>query len=122
MHSTALGKSLAAFSDAAGEDLLDEGTFKRYTSRTMTTSSVLARELDGVRGEQMSHDREETVPGISCLAVPIFDHFGMCIASISLCAPTVRLNERRSVAALRRAAQNIGRAYNDPGMVRPTAK
>jgi DNA-binding IclR family transcriptional regulator len=118
MHSTALGKSLAAFTDAH-EDLLAESAYRRYTQRTVTSPRELARELDAVRSDQLSHDREETVPGISCVGMPVFDQFGHCLAAISVCAPTVRLEERRAVTALRRAAQNIGRVYGDPASARP---
>lgn len=118
MHSTALGKSLAAFTDAH-EELLAESGYRRFTQRTVTSPRELAREIDSVRADQISHDREETVPGISCVGIPVFDQFGQCLAAISICAPTVRLDERRSVTALRRAAQNIGRVYGDPGMARP---
>jgi IclR family acetate operon transcriptional repressor len=118
MHSTALGKSLAAFTDAH-EDLLAEPAYRRYTQRTVTSPRDLARELDAVRSDQVSHDREETVPGISCVGMPVFDQFGHCLAAISVCAPTVRLDERRSVTALRRAVQNIGRVYGDPASARP---
>jgi len=119
MHSTALGKSLAAFTDDAHEQLLAEAGYRRYTMRTMTTPRLLARELGEVRAEQISRDREETVPGISCVGVPVFDHFGLCVGAISVCAPTVRLDERRTLTALRRAAQNIGRAYGDRGVAQP---
>jgi IclR family transcriptional regulator, acetate operon repressor len=119
MHSTALGKSLAAFTSAAGDDLLAESGYRRLTPRTVTSPQALARELAAVRADQLSHDREETVRGISCIAVPVFDHFGHCLAAISVCTPTVRLDERRTTTALRRAAQNVGRVYGDPGATRP---
>jgi DNA-binding IclR family transcriptional regulator len=118
VHSTALGKVLAAFADDGGELLARSGC-PRFTQRTVTSRRELARELDSVRENHVSYDREETVPGISCVGMPVFDHSGECLAAISACAPTVRLDERRSVAALRRAAQNIRRAYGDASLTRP---
>jgi DNA-binding IclR family transcriptional regulator len=112
-HSTALGKSLTAFTPEANEALLAQPRYKRFTPRTMIAPAPLARELDAIRSEQLSHDREETVPGLSCVAAPVFDHFGVCVAAISVCAPTSQLNERRAESSVRRAAVNIGRAYTN---------
>jgi DNA-binding IclR family transcriptional regulator len=119
MHSTALGKSLAAFSADASEELLAEDRYPRYTQRTVTTPLALSRELDEVRAEQASYDREETVTGVSCVAVPVFDHYGRCIAALSVCDSTVRLHERRTLTALRIAADSIRRVYTDPQAAGP---
>jgi DNA-binding IclR family transcriptional regulator len=118
VHSTALGKVLAAFADG-GEELLAGSACGRFTKRTVTSRRELARELEAVRDHHVGYDREETVPGISCVGMPVFDHAGECLAAISVCLPTVQLDERRSVTALRRAARNIGRAYGDARLVRP---
>jgi IclR family acetate operon transcriptional repressor len=112
IHSTAVGKSLVAFSDEAGATVLAQRRYKRFTHRTLTVPGLLQRELDTVRSEQLSRDSEETVPGLSCVGAPVFDHFGVCVAAISVCAPTAQLNERRAASAVRRAAVNIGRAYS----------
>ena len=114
-HSTALGKSLAAFSDEMGQTLLAQPRYHRYTVRTLTAPRLLEHELDTVRFDQLSRDSEETVPGLSCVGAPVFNHFGVCVAAISVCAPTGQLNDRRVTSAVRRAAQNIGRAYSNSG-------
>ena len=61
---TALGKTLTAFSPSEiGERIIERGLVAR-TPKTVTSPSVLRRELARVRGEGIGFDREETVTGV----------------------------------------------------------
>ena len=65
---TALGKILTAFAaPEVGEQLIESGLAVR-TPNTVTSPSVLRRELARVRGESIGFDREETITG--CGASP----------------------------------------------------
>ena len=110
VHSTALGKSLLAFIESAAQPVLDRGRLPRFTPRTLTNSDQLAKELESARADHLTYDREETVPGVSCIAAPVIDKFGVCIAAISVCGPSSQLNELRSASALRRTARDVAAA------------
>jgi DNA-binding IclR family transcriptional regulator len=113
-HSTALGKCLLAFSDESRNEILRQPGYRRYTQRTLVLPQQLAKDLARVRAEQLGRDQEETVPGLSCIGAPILNRNGVCIAAMSVCVPTVQLNERLMSGAVRRAALGIGRSYTAP--------
>ncbi|MBC1144634.1 hypothetical protein FSG19_021485, partial [Escherichia coli] len=55
-------------------------------------------------------DNEEQEEGLRCIAVPVFDRFGVVIAGLSISFPTLRFSEERLqeyVAMLHTAARKI---------------
>jgi DNA-binding IclR family transcriptional regulator len=46
----------------------------------------------------------ETLPGIASMAVPVFDQFGGCLASLSISSPEIRFKPDDFLPAMRRAA------------------
>ncbi len=109
-HSTALGKCLLAMTPDATADVANTSALRRFTQRTLVTPQQLTMELSRIREEHLGHDREETLDGISCIGAPVLNHSGLCVAAISVCTPTGRLNERRTAQLVQRAASNIERA------------
>lgn len=84
-HATAMGKVLLA---AAGPANLggssDLGDLARLTDNTICDPASLAEELRSVRQEGFAVDKEESMQGRRCIAAPIHDEFGNCIAALSL--------------------------------------
>ncbi len=109
-HSTALGKCLLAMDRDASRAVLGGPALRRYTQRTMVAPRHLAAELVRVKEEHLGHDSEETVDGITCVAAPILDRFGECVAAISVSAPTSRIRQRPTTVLVQRAADNVERA------------
>ncbi len=56
-------------------------------------SAALLEELEMVRQTGVAHDYEEVFKGVRCIAAPIFDFQNRLTATLSISAPTVRLNE-----------------------------
>lgn len=110
IHATAVGKCLLAMSPEATAEILDGPPLRRFTRRTLATPAQLAAALDRIRSENIAYDREETVNGISCIAAPIMDRNGRSVAAISVCAPTTRINERRTILLVQRTAAKVERA------------
>ena len=55
-------------------------------------------------------DNEEQEEGLRCIAVPVFDRFGVVIAGLSISFPTIRFSEEAKsdyVAMLHRAARTL---------------
>ena len=111
LHSTAIGKVLLAWRERAEVDaILANVEFTRSTARTITTQEALLPVLDQVRSQGFGEDNEEQEEGLRCIAVPVFDRFGMVIAGLSISFPTIRFseeNKKEVVAMLHLAAKNI---------------
>lgn len=122
VHSTSVGKALAAYlDDAALADLLAGRALERFTPKTIVSEARLRAELKKIREAGVSVDDEENTPGIRCVAAPIFSGLGATmggsapVAAVSLTGPAQltkgeRLNfviERVKWAA-RQISQSLG--------------
>ena len=95
MYCTGLGKAILAW---LGEDevtaLLAEEIFVAHTPNTITSLQALKKELLLIQKQGYSLDNEEYVPGLKCIASPIFNHLGKPIAAISIAIPEYRYREK----------------------------
>jgi len=66
-----------------------------HTDKTITNQEEFLQELSKVREVGFALDLEENESGITCIAVPIFDHLGNIIAAISISGPTIRMTDER---------------------------
>lgn len=84
-YCTAVGKVLLAFQ--AEEDIekyLKNESLISLTSNTIINPDVLRSELKTVKKQRFAVDREEALPGIACVASPIFSVSRQIIAAISV--------------------------------------
>ncbi|HAK34700.1 MAG TPA: DNA-binding transcriptional regulator KdgR [Pantoea sp.] len=111
LHTTAIGKVLLAWRDRAEvNEILKEVEFKRSTANTIVTREALIEVLDQVKAQGFGEDNEEQEEGLRCIAVPVFDRFGVVIAGLSISFPTIRFSEEAKsdyVAMLHRAARAL---------------
>ncbi|ORM75084.1 DNA-binding transcriptional regulator KdgR [Pantoea wallisii] len=111
LHTTAIGKVLLAWRDRSEvQDILREVEFRRSTANTIVTADALLTVLDQVKVQGFGEDNEEQEEGLRCIAVPVFDRFGVVIAGLSISFPTIRFSEdakNEYVAMLHRAARNL---------------
>ncbi len=111
LHTTAIGKVLLAWRDRSEvQDILREVEFRRSTANTIVTADALLTVLDQVKIQGFGEDNEEQEEGLRCIAVPVFDRFGVVIAGLSISFPTIRFSEdakNEYVAMLHRAARNL---------------
>jgi IclR family acetate operon transcriptional repressor len=108
LHCTASGKLfLAHLTPAQMHALLGPEPFRRYTERTITSMSVLERELRKIRSTGVATDSGEYLVGSVCLAVPVLDSRARVCAAIAVHGPAPRMTLKRGysfVPALKRAA------------------
>lgn len=92
VHCTALGKVLSAClpSDHL-QALVGRIPFTARTPQSITSARAFLECLDQVRGNGYAVDDEESALGVRCVAAPICDHRGNCVAAISVSSPTARL-------------------------------
>ena len=90
-HTSASGKAILAFQPRELVRSAFSAGLERLTPRTITTLAQLEQELTRVRRRGYAIDNEEHEEGVSCVAVPIFEHDGTVRAAISVSAPTPRI-------------------------------
>ena len=85
LHAGAPGKALLAFTDRVSlQEVLEAEGYGKGNEDAARRAQELARELESIRSQGYSQSHSEVVPGFSALAVPIRDHKGSAIASLSI--------------------------------------
>lgn len=116
-HCAAVGKAMLAYADESESDLFATTPLPRRTKYSISSHAQLRNELQKVRSHGIAFDREESIPGLGCVAAPIGDP-GEAVAAISVCGPANRMTfDQRLVAPVRMAALGIWRAV-EGGAVR----
>lgn len=111
LHATAVGKLYAANNPQVYRRLTGEAR-ARFTPSTLVSDAELDEELGRIRSSGYSVSREEAIPGIVGLAVPIRDTYGELVAAIHVSAPVTELDAKREqelLEAARTAAAAIER-------------
>jgi DNA-binding IclR family transcriptional regulator len=95
-HATATGKVLLAF----GRRPLPPGSLKSYTSRTMTSRSALAAELEGVRDRGFAYNVGEREDDLHAIAAPVWGSRDELAAVMAVQGPASRFNQKAMDAAV----------------------
>lgn len=105
MHCTALGKVLLASGGADLQATVLGRPLERRTAHTIVAPGLLQRQLDRVLETGVAYEREESTPGLLCVAAPVFEPDGRTpIAAISVTGPVGRFRPDAHEAAVRAAA------------------
>ncbi|GGO45247.1 glycerol operon regulatory protein [Streptomyces daqingensis] len=92
LHSTALGKVLAAYDPVAHNEAVD-GERQRFTERTVTALDGFEEVLDLTRARGWAADVEETWEGLASIAAPIRDRRRMPVGAVGVTGAVERLCE-----------------------------
>lgn len=96
MHCTSVGKAILAHLPInIVLEIIERKGLPMHTDRTITDKDEFLQELINVKQLGYALDLEENESGITCMAVPIFDHLGKVIASVSISGPTMRMTDER---------------------------
>jgi len=110
-HATAIGKLLLAFAPEAERDrLLASMDLPALTDWTITDRKVLQEALAAIRNSGFAEDRQEFDTDVRCIAMPISDFSGRCVAAMGLSSPVWRAagpQGETNAAALRAAASQL---------------
>lgn len=113
-YCTGVGKAMMAFlPDSDRQAAIQQQSFFRHTDATLTEPAALEAELNRIRAEGVSYDREEHEPGIICIAVPILSAKGRVLGALSITGSTRRASLDsldRYRAALQSTAAEIAEA------------
>lgn len=108
-HVTALGKAILAFSDGETVAAVLDGPLTRRTPATVTDRETLSGALSRAQARRVATDRQEAVPGLHCLAVPIVTR-GRAAAAISVCFPASLGSGEQFIPVLQETSARIARA------------
>ncbi|GEB53544.1 MULTISPECIES: IclR family transcriptional regulator [Streptomyces] len=113
LHSTALGKVLAAYDPVALSEALD-GERQRFTERTVTGAEQFESALELTRARGWAADVEETWDGLASVAAPVFDRRRMPVGAVGITGAVERVCEGEElrpllVAAVRDTARAVSR-------------
>jgi DNA-binding IclR family transcriptional regulator len=82
---SAAGKVLTAFlPENEKEEFLRDAKFASHTGKTITNIDEFRKELNKVKEYGVAMDDEEYAVGIGCLAAPVFNHKGRCVAAVGI--------------------------------------
>ena len=98
-HCTASGKTfLASLASNKRKSLVASLTLEKMTPRTLTDPADLLAELDAIKAQGYSLDREEFLEGMVAIAVPVTDPQGRYVASLAYHGPDQRLALEEAIA------------------------
>ncbi|MCG8636860.1 MAG: IclR family transcriptional regulator [Desulfobacterales bacterium] len=120
IHNTANGKILMAYADPEERDgILEDYSFIKSTEFTISDKDAFYRELEQVREEGISFNRQEGVSGIIAISGPIFNHRGQVIASFAISGKVgyFEENEGRLVGEVKKTAQAMSRQLGYTGRI-----
>lgn len=110
-HATASGKMyLSALAPNHLKRYIKAASLTEHTDNTITDPAALMAELDEVRRNGYALDREEFMPDMVALAVPIMEPNERLMATLSFHAPTQRFDVARAITflePLREAAKDL---------------
>lgn len=89
---SASGKLLLAYAkEEVRERFLRSAPFRASTCNSIATAQGLRQEFGRIRSRDYSEDREELIPGVNCLAVPVRNAAGDVVAGLAIMAPVAVL-------------------------------
>lgn len=114
------GKVLVAFlPEEKRTDFLEHAVLADTTQHTITDVSDFKEELDSVRAQGYAIDHQEFAIGIRCVAAPIFDSHGACVASVGITGHISKISEDTLpplIERTKKAASDISKSLGYTGI------
>ncbi len=102
-HCTASGKMyLSTLAPHLLAKYLSAANLEAQTDMTLTDPKALQQEIETIRAQGYSTDKEEFMEGMVAIAVPIFDDLGRLMSTLSIHVPTLRVSVQDLVGHLDR--------------------
>lgn len=121
-YCNALGKVLLAyFPEPEIDAYIDAVERTPMTQYTVVEAEELKAQLLEIRRSGFAIDNEERELGLRCVAAPITDQSGQVVASVSLSAPTTRMDEskaRELVPRVKECGLDISHMMGSPSLAR----
>ena len=108
-HCTAVGKALLAYSPPATVSEYLATGLRRRTEASLATPAALQAAIGSIRNSGYATDRDETVPGVACVAAPI-RNFDEVVAAVSVCGPRDQVRSKDLPSLVMWTAAEISRS------------
>ena len=122
-HCTALGKIiLASLRPDQLTRYLERIELKPSTTKSITDSAVLLREIAEVRRSGIAFDDGEYNAEVRCIAVPVMDFTGQTIGALGISGPIWRLTNQAlqtHAKAVRATANRLSVEFGAKGLAKP---
>lgn len=106
MSASGMGKAiLSCYSREEVTAVVERTGMRKVTNRTLTSREALDHELERARDNGFSIDDEEFLPGLRCVAAPVYDSQQEVVCAISVSGLPSRLTPERMPALGRLIAQ-----------------
>lgn len=116
LHCTAGGKvRFLGYSEAMLNEQLDKMPFDLYTPHTTKDSTQLKEQLVNIRKQGYCIEKEEYLPGICSVSVPLFKYTGRVCYSLVVSIPSSRASDERleKIATLMMQTLSSATVYPD---------
>lgn len=91
LHNSASGKAiLSQLPEERVEEIVNRWGLEPTTENTITDYDELLEELEQIRKQEVSYNREESTKGLHVVAVPIVGSYGQVIGSFGISGPSNR--------------------------------
>ena len=115
LHSTGVGKNLLLnYSPEEITKIVENKGLPSLTNNTITNLKELLGLLEKVKMDGIAFDNEECEIGVRCIAAPIYNFENEVIASLSISAPTARMqgeHEENIIANLKATAARVSAIF-----------
>lgn len=109
-YCTGVGKAILAWDENLVEASINRG-LSPWTEHTITNPDELRQVLRQVRQDGIAYDDEEIMPGLSCVAAPVFGQGPVPVAAMSVSGPTESFTSADHIPTLRKITQAASKAY-----------
>lgn len=97
LYCTGTGKAiLSCLSMEQLDDYLAMERLERLTPHTLASRDALMQDIVQIQHHGFAVDNEEFEAGVRCVAAPIVNSAGQCVAAISVSGPTTRMSPERA--------------------------
>lgn len=115
LHASGVGKILLAYGTKELQQAALE-TLDKFTGKTITDATVLAKQLKQIKSQGYSHSQEELAEGATSLAVPIYGYGNTVIAALGIVTPVANKDMERMVSVLKVSAAALSKQLVLNGM------
>ena len=102
-HCTATGKVMLSYrADDDIRRIYARGTaLTQCTEHSIDSVDALIQQIEQIRIDRVAVDDEETISGVYCVAAPVVNAKGECVAAISISAPKNRVSTEKGLEFIR---------------------
>ena len=84
------------------------GALQELTEHSIDSVDALIEEIEQIRISKVAIDDEESIAGVYCVAAPLINAKGDCVAAVSISAPKNRVTKEKSADFMRMVSRTAG--------------